>query len=102
MKPSHPLPPFHHLERNIAEAPTLSIFLTATHNTHPFAQAHPPPQEAVKLDVVDAHAHAEAHIVLHTIPDGGDNERRRLRSNRVISGLSEAVNDHPDHAAALV
>lgn len=47
VKPFHPLPPLPHLDRNIAEAPTLSIFLTATHNTHPFAQAHPPPQEAV-------------------------------------------------------
>lgn len=53
-------------------------------------------------EVFDAQPPLEAHIVLHTIPDGGDNERRRLRSNKVISGLSVAVNDHPDHAAALV
>lgn len=78
------------------------MFLTATHNTHPFAQAHHPPQLAVKDEVVLAPAQADAHIVLHTIPDGGDRESKRLRSNKVISGLSVAVNEPPDQALAVV
>jgi hypothetical protein len=53
----------------------------------------------VLVVVVVAHPHEEAHTVLHTIPDGGNNERRRLRSNKVISGLSVGVNVHPDQAA---
>lgn len=52
--------------------------------------------------VVVAHPHADAHIVLHTIPDGGDNESKRLRSNKVMSGLSVAVCVPPDHAVPVV
>lgn len=102
VNPFQPLPPLPHLDRNIAEAPTLSIFLTATHNTHPLAPAHPPAQLAVLVVVVVAPHHEEAHTVLQTIHDGGESESKRLRSNKVTSGLSVAVCVPPDHAVPVV